>query len=84
MFPLSVAYFASACSSKRAMFVTVPSFDEPAATFAPTESAGSGRTLRIDTTSDGAAVGRSSISAPTLWAEMIWLRIATTVPSTGA
>ena len=42
--------------------VTVPSFDDPAATFAPTVSAGSGRTFWIETTSDGADDGRSSIS----------------------
>ncbi len=65
------------------MFVTVPSFDEPAATFAPTESAGSGLTFCIDTTSEGADEGRSSISAPTVRPETIWSRIATTVPSIG-
>ena len=46
------------------MFVTVPSLDAPAATFAPTVSSGSGRTFWIETTSEGANVGRSSISAP--------------------
>ena len=65
------------------MSVTVPSFDDPAATFAPTVSAGSGRTFWIETTSDGADDGRSSISAPTLRPETTWSRIATTVPSTG-
>ena len=65
------------------MFVTVPSFEEPAATFAPTVSAGSDSTFWIETTRDGAAAGRSSTSAPTTLPDTICSRIATTVPSTG-
>jgi hypothetical protein len=65
------------------MFVTVPSLDEPEATFAPTVRAGSGRTFWIETTRDGADAGRSSISAPTTRPETTWSRIATTVASTG-
>ena len=65
------------------MSVTVPSLDDPAATFAPMVSEGSGRTFWIETTSDGADDGRSSISDPTLRPETIWSRSATTVPSIG-
>jgi hypothetical protein len=65
------------------MSATVPSLDEPAATFAPTVSTGSRRTFWIVTTSDGADVGRSSISDPILRPETTWSRIAMTVPSTG-
>src|SRR6476620_1425524 len=65
------------------MSVTVPSFDDPVATFATTESAGSGCTFSIDTTRDGADDGLSSISEPTALPETTWSRIATTVPSIG-
>ena len=65
------------------MSATRPSFEEPAATFAPTVSPASGRTFWSETTSDGADVGLSSISAPILRPETSWSRIAITVPSTG-
>ena len=65
------------------MFVTVPSFDEPAATFAPTESAGSG--LHVLDRDDerrrrrGPQLDLGADRRP----ETTWSRIATTVPSTG-